>query len=291
MRIRSKGSIAFDIFNYIILALAAGSMLFPFLYILAVSISPLDQVMRGGLILWPEKFNFDSYKLILDNQHFIKALKVTVLLTVVGTVMNLVLTCTMAYPLSKKRLKGRSVILFLVMFTMLFQGGMIPSFLVVKWLDLLNTFWAVIVPVGIYAFNLIILKNFFQSIPEALEESARIDGCSNLGVLWKIVLPLSMPALATFTLFYSVGHWNQFFLSVLYVTDSSLWPIQVVLRQMIIQGSIEEYQAAIANGDIATLPTTLKMAAIIVATIPILCVYPFLQKHFAKGVMLGSVKG
>jgi len=188
-------------------------------------------------------------------------------------------------------LKGRSVILFLILFTMLFSGGMIPSFLVVKELGLLNSFWSVIIPAGISAFNLIILKNFFQGIPEALEESARIDGCSNTGALFRIVLPLSMPAIATFTLFYSVGHWNQFFTSIMYVTDSSLWPIQVILRQMIIEGSVEEFKAAIADGNIQTMPTTIQMAAIVVATIPILLVYPFLQKHFAKGVMLGSVKG
>ena len=291
MNYRTKSGYAFDIFNYIFLGLASLTMLFPFLYILAVSISPLDQVMRGGLILWPEKFNFDSYKLIINNMQFTKSLQVTVMLTLAGTIMNLVLTVSMAYPLSKKRLKGRSVILFLVMFTMLFSGGMIPSFLLMRDLNLLNSFWSVLVPAGINAFNLIILKNFFQSIPDALEEAARIDGCSNTGALIRIVLPLSLPALATFTLFYSVGHWNQFFTSILYVQDSSLWPIQVILRQMVIQGSVEEYQAAIANGDVATLPTTLKMAAIIVATVPILLVYPFLQKHFAKGVMLGSVKG
>ena len=290
-RFRTPGNLIFDSLNTILLVLCASATLFPFLYVLAVSLSPLEQVMRGGLILWPEKFTFDSYKMILSNTHFTTSLWTTIAITVVGTAVNLALTVSMAYPLSKKRLKGRSVMLFLIMFTMLFSGGMIPSFLVMKWLGLLNSFWSVIVPGAINAFNLIILKNFFQGIPDALEESGRIDGASNTGVLFKIILPLSMPALATFTLFYAVGHWNQFFLSVMYVNDSSLWPIQVILRQMIIEGSVEEYQAAIANGSYEIMPTTIKMAAIIVATIPILCVYPFLQKHFAKGVLLGSVKG
>ncbi|MFD0961055.1 carbohydrate ABC transporter permease [Paenibacillus chungangensis] len=285
------GELLFNGVNYVLLIICALATLGPFLYVAAVSLSPLEQVMRGGLILWPEKVTWDSYRMILTNSHFTQALWVTVAITIVGTAVNLFLTVTMAYPLSKKRLKGRSVMLFLVLFTMLFSGGMIPTFLVVKWLDLLNSFWSVIIPAGISAFNLIILKNFFQGIPDALDESARIDGCSNIGSLVRIVLPLSMPALATFTLFYSVGHWNQFFSSIMYVTDSNLWPIQVILRQMIIQGSIEEFQAAIANESIQTMPTTIKMAAIVVATVPILCVYPFLQKHFAKGVMLGSVKG
>lgn len=290
-KIRTRGEFAFDGLNYVLLALSALITLFPFWYILAVSLSPLDQVMRGGLILWPEKFTLDSYITIFKNAHFTRALWVTIALTVVGTLTNLVMTVLMAYPLSKKRLKGRRVLLFLVLFTMLFSGGMIPSFLVMKWLDLLNSFWSVIVPSAISAFNLIILKNFFQSIPEELEEAAKIDGCRNTGVLLRIVLPLSLPALATFTLFYAVGHWNQFFTSIMYVTDSKLWPIQVILRQMIIEGSTEDFQAALANESIQIMPTTIKMAAIIVATVPILFVYPFLQKHFAKGVLLGSVKG
>ncbi|TCZ78193.1 carbohydrate ABC transporter permease [Paenibacillus albiflavus] len=288
---RLSGDTLFRSINGILLILVATVTLVPFIYVAAVSVSPIEQVMRGGLILWPEKFTWDSYSIIFSNAHFTQALWMTVLITLVGTGTNLVMTVLFAYPLSKTRLKGRRVILFLVLFTMLFSGGMIPSYLVMKWLGLLNSFWSVIMPGAISAFNLIILKNFFQGIPEALEESARIDGCSNIGVLLKIVLPLSMPALATFTLFYSVGHWNQFFQSIIYVTDSNLWPIQVILRQMIIEGSTEDFKAAIANESIQVVPLTIKMAAIIVATVPILCIYPFLQKHFAKGVMLGSVKG
>lgn len=288
---RLTGDMVFRGINGFLLVLCGTATLFPFLYVLAVSLSPMEQVMRGGLILWPEKFTWDSYSMIFSNSHFMQALWMTISITVVGTITNLALTVLMAYPLSKTRLKGRRIILFLVLFTMLFSGGMIPGYLVMKWLGLLNSFWSVITPGAISAFNLIILKNFFQGIPEALEESARIDGCSHFGVLLKIVLPLSMPALATFTLFYAVGHWNQFFQSIMYVTNSSLWPIQVILRQMIIEGSTEEYQAAIANESIQVIPMTIKMAAIVVATVPILLVYPFLQKHFAKGVLLGSVKG
>lgn len=287
----SLGSKIFDIANVLILTLCSLITLLPFAYILATSLAPLSQVLRGGVILWPEQLTWDAYHAILTNRHFVGSLWVTTVITVIGTFVNLLVTSFMAYPLAKKRLKGRGIILFLVLFTMLFSGGIIPSYMIVKSLGLLNTAWSLILPGAISAFNLIIMKNFFQSIPEELEESARIDGCKNLGVLFRIVLPLSMPALATFTLFYAVGHWNSFFGAVMYITKSSLWPIQVVLRQMIIEGSTQEFQEALSDTDKQVLPSTIKMSAIIVATVPILLIYPFLQKHFAKGVLLGSVKG
>ncbi|MFH5184964.1 carbohydrate ABC transporter permease [Paenibacillus sp. TAB 01] len=283
------GSRAFDTANLIVLTLCAFITLFPFIYIMATSLAPLQQVLRGGVILWPEQVTWDAYTTIFSNAHFVRSLYTTFFITVVGTLTNLLFTTFMAYPLAKKRLKGRRIILFLVVFSILFSGGLIPSYMIVKSLGMINTVWSLIVPGAISAFNLIIMKNFFQSIPEELEEAARIDGCKNLGVLFRIVLPLSMPALATFTLFYAVGHWNQFFAAVIYVTKSNLWPIQVVLRQMIIEGSTQEFEQAM--GELKIIPTTIKMAAIIVATVPILFVYPFLQKHFAKGVLLGSVKG
>lgn len=285
----SLGSRLFDAANVAILIVFSLVTLFPFLYILATSLAPLQQVLRGGLILWPEEVTWDAYRTIFSNTHFVRSLMTTVFVTVVGTLTNLVFTVFMAYPLAKKRLKGRRTILFLVVFTILFSGGMIPTYMVVKSVGLMNTVWSLILPGAISAFNLIIMKNFFQGIPEELEEAARIDGCKNLGVLFRIVLPLSMPALATFTLFYAVGHWNQFFAAVMYITKSNLWPIQVVLRQMIIEGSTQDFE--VAMGELNIIPATIKMAAIIVATVPILLVYPFLQKHFAKGVLLGSVKG
>ncbi|WP_019537121.1 carbohydrate ABC transporter permease [Paenibacillus ginsengihumi] len=285
----SLGSRLFDAANVAILIVFSLVTLFPFLYILATSLAPLQQVLRGGLILWPEEVTWDAYRTIFSNTHFVRSLMTTVFVTVVGTLTNLVFTVFMAYPLAKKRLKGRRTMLFLVVFTILFSGGMIPTYMVVKSVGLMNTVWSLILPGAISAFNLIIMKNFFQGIPEELEEAARIDGCKNLGVLFRIVLPLSMPALATFTLFYAVGHWNQFFAAVMYITKSNLWPIQVVLRQMIIEGSTQDFE--VAMGELNIIPATIKMAAIIVATVPILLVYPFLQKHFAKGVLLGSVKG
>jgi putative aldouronate transport system permease protein len=215
----------------------------------------------------------------------------TIFITLVGTLVNILLTALMAYPLARRDLPWRSPILFLVTFTMLFGGGIVPTFLIVKWLGLLNSYWSLIIPTAISAFNLIVLKNFFQQLPESLEESAKIDGCHDYGILFRIVLPLSMPALTTFSLFYAVNHWNSFFQAILYINDSSKWPIQVLLRQIVLlsQGGIGDSVAT--TNVMYTLPDTVKTAVIVVATVPILCVYPFLQKHFAKGVMLGSVKG
>ncbi|OPA72797.1 ABC transporter permease [Paenibacillus selenitireducens] len=286
------GSKLLGIVNVILLLILSSCTLFPFIYILATSLAPIEQVLRGGIILWPERLSWDAYEAILFNDNFVRSIYVTLMVTVIGTLTNLILTAFMAYPLSKKGLGGRGFILFLVLFSMLFGGGMIPTYILVKSVGLLNSMWSLILPGAISAFNLIILKNFFQSIPEELEEAARIDGCRNFGVLFKIVLPLSMPALATFTLFYAVGNWNQFFNAVLYITKPSLWTVQVFLRQMIFQGSTQDLigQAGVISG-VEIIPTTIQMAAIVVSTVPILIVYPFLQKHFAQGVMLGSVKG
>ncbi|WP_163852504.1 carbohydrate ABC transporter permease [Paenibacillus elgii] len=276
----------------LVLILLALSSLFPFVYILATSLSPMEQVLRGGIILWPDRFSFDAYSTILGNTNFVRSLYITAVTTVGGTFVNLALTTFMAYPLSKKTLPGRETVLLLVTITILFSGGMIPTYIVVNKLGLLDSVWSLILPGAISAFNLIILKNFFQGIPSELEEAGKIDGCRTFGLLFRIVLPLSMPALATFTLFYAVGNWNQFFNAVLYITKPELWTVQVFLRQMIFQGSTQDVmgQSGFSGGQ-DILPVTIQMAAIVVSTLPILVVYPFLQKHFAKGVLLGSVKG
>ena len=198
----------------------------------------------------------------------------------------------MAYPLSRKDLDGRRIILLGVVFSMLFSGGMIPTFLVVKALGMINSYWSLLLPQAINAFNLIVLKNFFQQLPEGIEEAAKIDGCNELRILWQIVLPLSLPAIATFTLFYAVNHWNSFFQAILYINDNYKWPIQVWLRQIVIlsQGGIGDSETFDENY-IVPPSQVIKMAIIVISTVPIMCVYPFLQKHFAKGVLIGSVKG
>jgi putative aldouronate transport system permease protein len=264
----------------------------PFIYIVSGSLTDPVEFLAHPVLLFPTKFSLAGYQYIFSSNIIIKSLMVTIFITVAGTFFNLLFTTLMAYPLSRKDLDGRRTIMLLVTFTMLFSGGMIPTFLVVKWLGLLNSYWSLMLPNAISAFNLIVMRNFFQQIPEGLEEAAKIDGCNDLRILWQIIIPLSLPALATFTLFYAVGHWNSFFHAVLYINDNMKWPVQVWLRQIVIlsQGGVGD-STAFDSSYIVPPAQIVKMAVIVVSTLPILCVYPFLQKHFAKGALIGSVKG
>ncbi|GBF74123.1 ABC transporter permease [Paenibacillus sp. 598K] len=291
---RSKGEQFASFINYALLGALGLLALLPFVHVLAQSLSSHDAITTGRVTLLPVDFTLESYRRVLSEQAFLNAFQISVLRTVAGTLVNVALTCLLAYPLSKTYIKGRSTIMFLIVFTMMFGGGMIPTFLVVKATGLLNTFWAFIIPGAISAFNVIIMKNFFQSVPVELEESAKIDGGSNLGILFRIVIPLSMPAIATITLFHAVGHWNSFFDTVLYITDRKMYPLQVYLRELIMfnQSNIDNNSGYSANMDSALLALeSIKAAALIASTVPILIVYPFLQKYFVKGIMLGSVKG
>ena len=278
-----------DLINYMLLLIFGLAAVLPFFYVIAVSFTDPAEVAKGGLILFPKKFSLAAYEYIFSTNVLLRSLGVSVYITVVGTLINLLFTSLMAYPLAKPHLRGRQVILLGVLFTMLFSGGLIPTYFVVKAVGLTNTLWSLMIPGAISGFNLIVLKNFFQSIPEGLEDSAKIDGCNDFGVLMRIVIPLSMPAMATFALFYAVGHWNTFFSAIIYINDNKLWPVQVLLREVVIMaqsriGDTEMDEALIQ-------PLTIRMAVIVFATLPILVVYPFLQKHFAKGVLLGSIKG
>jgi putative aldouronate transport system permease protein len=283
------GNRLFDIINHSVLFIVAIVCVLPFVYVLAVSFASPAEVAKGGLILWPKEWSLVSYQYIFSSDTLPRSLLVSIYITVVGTLINLAFTSLMAYPLSKPHLRGRNPILLGVLITMLFSGGMIPTYFVVNGLNLTNTLWSLMIPSAISAFNLIVLKNFFQQIPDGLEDSAKIDGCNDLGVLIRIVLPLSLPAMATFGLFYAVAHWNTFFNAILYINDNQKWPIQVLLREIVILAQSRVGDASFDEMDVQ--PLTIRMAVIVFATVPILLVYPFLQKHFAKGVMLGSVKG
>jgi putative aldouronate transport system permease protein len=279
----------FDGVNLTLLLLIAIITVLPFIYVLAVSFTDPLEVAKGGIILFPTKFSIAAYEYIFSTNTLVRSLGISIYVTLIGTFINLVFTCLMAYPLAKKHLRGRNWIMIGVLFTLLFNGGLIPTYFVVKALGLTNTLWSLMIPNAISAFNLIVLKNFFQNIPDGLEDSAKIDGCNDLGVLFRIVLPLSMPAIATFALFYAVGHWNTFFQAIMYINDNEKWPVQVLLREIVILA-----QTRIGENDFEEAliqPLTIRMAVIVFATIPIMLVYPFLQKHFAKGVLLGSVKG
>ncbi|MCR5755974.1 MAG: carbohydrate ABC transporter permease [Acetatifactor sp.] len=273
----------FDVINYFLLAVCAFMCFVPFWYVAVSSVSS-----RGGF--WVHNFNLDAYKYIFSTRTLPRSLMITVLVTVIGTFLKLIITACMSYSLAEVTLPGRKLILNLVIFTMLFSGGMIPTFFIVKNTGLMNSPWAMVIPSLVNPFNLIVLKNFFQSIPYELRESARMDGCHEVIILIKIVMPLALPAMATFGLFYAVGIWNTYMSALLYIQKPDLWPIQVLLRKIVYvssglgdSSSVETSLAAMSQG--------IKMAVILVATIPILCVYPFLQKHFVKGIMVGSVKG
>ncbi|MGG4147220.1 carbohydrate ABC transporter permease [Paenibacillus algorifonticola] len=278
--------------NYVLLGLIAAVCTLPFIYILSASLTAPEELLKRGFILIPHSFSLEGYRYVLSTNTIVNSLGVTALVTVVGTLVNLLFTALMAYPLAQRDLFGSRLIMKMVVFSMLFGGGMIPTYLIVRWTGLLDHVGALIIPGLISAFNLIIMRNFFQNLPDGLEEAARIDGCSDPGILFRIVIPLSAPVLASLALFYAVGHWNSYFSAVLYINDSSLWPIQVWLRQIVIlsQGGIGD-STSFETGYVAPPAETIKMAVIVLSVLPILVVYPFLQKHFAKGALLGSVKG
>ncbi|WP_350254689.1 carbohydrate ABC transporter permease [Bacillus halotolerans] len=286
----TKAGRVFDVCNILFLGGVGAITILPFLYIIAGSFATEAELAQRSFFIFPKTFTLDAYRYVFSTPTFIRSMGVSIFITVVGTAVQLFFTFTMAYPLAKRHVKGRNLLLNLVIFSMLFSGGMIPTYLVVKSLGLLDSYWALILPMAINPFNLIIIKNFFQKLPQELEESAKIDGCSEIGVFWRIALPLSKPVIATFALFYAVGIWNDFFHALLYINDSAKWPLQMVLRQVTILSDLTA-----TNGDTMqnTIPPEqgIKLAVIVIATIPILAVYPFLQKHFAKGMLIGSVKG
>ncbi|WP_338588395.1 carbohydrate ABC transporter permease [Paenibacillus sp. Y5S-9] len=282
----------FDIFNYVMLGILGILTVLPFLYIIGNSFATEAEITERSFFLIPKVFSFSAYEYIFSSSTIFRSIGVSIFITVAGTLVNLFFTLTMAYPLSRSDFWGRNVMMNMVIFSMLFGGGMIPTYLIIRGLGLLDSYWALMLPGAISAFNLIVVKNFFQQMPPGLEEAARIDGCSDLGVLWRIVLPLSKPVIATFALFYAVGHWNNFFSALLYISDSDKWPLQVMLRQIVLLSQASVGDMANMDPNFVQPPEqSIKMAVIVVGTIPILLVYPFLQKHFAKGVMLGSIKG
>jgi putative aldouronate transport system permease protein len=286
---RSVGDLIADIIVYLFLALCAVVTVIPFVYVIAASFAPEHEILTRPLFIIPKEFTLDAYKRIFDPNDYgltvLRSLGVSVFVTLVGTITNLFFTTTMAYGLSRPGLKGRNFMLNCVIFTMVFSGGMIPLFLVVKNLGMYDTYAALILPGAISAYNMIIVRNFFQELPAGLEEAASIDGCTDIGIFWKIALPLSLPMLATFGLFYAVGHWNNYFGALLYLTSAEKYPFQLILRNIVMLSNDAQ-----TDPNVLLPQETLKMAIIVVGTVPILCVYPFLQKHFAAGVMVGAIK-
>jgi putative aldouronate transport system permease protein len=291
---RSRSERAADILNIGLLAVLAIIMLFPFYYIFAVSFTSFEEYATSEFIFWPKRWVTDAYTYILSSHEFIRSIGVTIFVTVVGSLANLAFTATMAYAMTRN-IWGQKTFLFLVMFTFVFHAGLIPTYLMVKATGLIDSYWSLILPSVINPFNLIVIRQFFLNIPSELNEAALIDGANDLQIFSKIIIPLSKPAFAAFGLFYAVVQWNTYFGAILYLNNPTKWTVQVILRQIVILEDTQDSLASAARdaARIAELPPgeTIGMAAILLSTLPILLVYPFLQKHFAKGVMLGSVKG
>jgi len=279
------------IINAFVLTLIAFACLYPFLNVLAYSVSGYNAVLSGRVTFYPIDFNIDAYKQILGKTQIWMAMKTTVEVTFLGTALSLVLTVLAAFALSRKDLPGRSFFTTVILFTMYFGGGMIPTFLVVKSVGLFDTLYALFVPQSINVFNFIVMRTFFRNIPESLEEAARIDGASYMKVLLKMILPLSVPIIATIGLFYAVGYWNTYFDALLYIQKPELYTLQLRLKSLLFGEELNNSNANAEGIGTQVMSQSLKMATVAVSTIPILIVYPWLQKYFVKGVMIGSVKG
>jgi putative aldouronate transport system permease protein len=285
-----RGYLFSDLCIIAVILVVALLCLFPILNVLAVSLSSSNAITNGKVWFWPVDFSLITYRTILRDVSMIRSLLFTIQITVLYTCISMALTIACAYPLSKKKLRGRRIIMTVIIFTMYFSGGMIPDYLLIQSLHILNTQWALILPGAISTFNVIVMRTFFSQLPENLEEAAMIDGASDAYILFRIVLPLSLPVIATLSLFYSVGRWNGFQDALFYITKPALYPLQLKLNAII--SNAQNIEARMQSGRvIEMIPESIKAGCIMFATLPILAVYPWLQKYFVKGVMLGSLKG
>lgn len=288
---QSRGERIFNFFNLILLSLIGLLALYPFWYTFVISISSAAEASSAGLHLWPGEISFTAYKMVLSNPDILTGFKNTLFRTIVGTVLTVFCVSVAAYPLARNEMPYRSRLTFFIMFTMIFSGGLVPVYLLVKSIGLMNSRWALILPIMLTAFNIIVVKNFFQSIPESLAESARIDGASEFTILTRIYMPLSKPALATIALWTSVLHWNHWFDAMLYINENSKQVLQTFLQRIVIENSTELIESGVADATATQFtPETIKAATVVVTVLPILCVYPFVQRYFTKGIMLGGVK-
>ncbi|MBU7319451.1 carbohydrate ABC transporter permease [Paenibacillus oleatilyticus] len=281
----------FDAVNIVLLLGVAAATLYPFVYMAAVSVSKDIYVMKNEVFLWPKGFNLNMYEVVFRDKQIWSAYRNTILYVTLGTAVSLVVTSMGAYALSRKDMAFQRGFTLMIVFTMFFSGGMIPTFLVVRELGLVDTIWAMVLPGAVNTWNLIIMRTFFSGMPKELEESGRMDGLTDIGVFVRIVLPLSKAVFATIGLFYAVALWNNFYLPLLYLRQPDLFPLQVLLRNLILAGAVNSGEVTSIGGDNLIVEDSLKFATIMVSTVPILLIYPFIQKYFVKGVMIGAVKG
>ena len=291
---QSRGDKIFNVINGLLIAVVLIMIIYPLWFVIIASVSDPAKVLGGQVILMPRKFTLEGYRMVFRDPMIMTGYRNTLFYTVTGTAINLVMTILAAYPLSRKDWVGRGFFMGVLMFTMFFSGGIIPTYLMMNSLGMINTVWAMILPGAVSVYNTIIMRTFFvNSIPPELQEAAQVDGCSNTRLLLQIVLPLSKQILAVMVLFYGVAHWNAFFNALIYLTESKRYPLQLVLRSILIQNTASQYML----GDLDTMGSrvmmaeTIKYALIIVSTLPMMILYPFLQRFFEKGVMVGAVKG
>ncbi len=285
---RSKGERIYGVFNGMVLLLVALATLYPFLYVVFASVrEPLKLLTRQGLLWYPAGITWNAYKKVFANSSIYSGYLNTIFYVVAGTTVNIIATSVAAYVLSRKQLMLRRFFTLMIIFTMYFNGGLIPNYLLIKDLGMVNSRLALILPGAISTFNLMIMITGFREIPQALEESARIDGASDWTILFRIILPLAKPTIMVIMLYYAVGHWNSWFNAMIYIRDSTKMPLQIFLREILTRSQLGSMAGDIEVEDVGI---TIKYATIIVSTLPILCLYPFIQKHFVKGVMIGAVK-
>lgn len=289
---RSRSDIVFDTINTIILFIVLFIVLYPLIFVLSASFSNPILVMQGKIRLLPKEPTLRAYKAVFRNDKILIGYKNTLMYTFMGTLINLIMTTMGAYPLSRKDFCGRQVFTLFFTITMFFSGGLIPTYLVIKTLGLYNSFWVMVLPGAVSVWNMFVMRAFFQnSIPTEIEEAARIDGCSNIGTLLKIIIPLSAPIFAVMTMRYGVSHWNSWFPALIYLKDESRHPLQFVLREILIQHRMDDMLADETAHEQRLIAEALKYAVIVVSSVPVLLLYPFLQKYFVKGVMIGAIKG
>lgn len=288
-----RSDLAFDVIVNLLGLCIVLIVLIPLIFVLAASFSDPDLVIKGKVLLLPKGFTTKAYTMVFENEDIWRGFRNSCLYTIAGTLISVILTILAAYPLSRKELPGRNLFMMLILFTMYFSGGMIPTYLLVKDLGMYNTVWSLLIPAAISTYNLIVAKTFFEnSIPGELYESARLDGCGNIAMLYRIVLPLSKAILAVLVLYYAVGIWNAYFDALIYVRDTSLHPLQIVLRNILLLGQTEQMGTNdVGMADKIKMAEAVKYSAIVVSSIPMLLIYPFVQKYFVKGVMIGAVKG
>lgn len=290
---QAAGDRWFYIISYSIVSILVIAVLYPIIYVISASFSSGNAIATGKVWLWPVEFTLDGYAAVFKYKDIWIGYRNSILYTVAGTVINVCMTMICAYPLSRKNLRGRNKIMFLFTFTMLFNGGMLPNYILISKLKMINTAWSLLLPGAISVYNMIVARTFIQSnIPDELLESSRIDGCDDIRFFFKMVLPLSKAILAVLVIWYAVGHWNSYFNAFLYLNDKSKYPLQIYLREILVLGEVQsdmidgETESAIRN-----LKYLLKYSTIVVSTVPLYAIYPFIQKYFVKGVMIGSVKG